>query len=302
MSVGNSVVPDDVLQLENNNFFEFVKLFAGEKLSNVIKFQDISNTQCLLACEDPFEILLLDSDDLVDLQKQACVKLKSSGFVVLPGLICKMKILKGALINKRTELKRRRIISDNVNRTSGTLSNSSVINNGNNLTQLSVQESNIYSSSTATSYATEDKLKQHLVNLVDDWCEKFSQNKNQLAFRLQHDLDYLIIVDLVSNKALVKCRCGVKSMLGQKDSRYILSNFIRHLTHKNPCVMVKEKLASINANVNINNVSDGNDTNESVDVESNSMSDLVSRAPSSLGKRRKDQTVNSSSSKKKRSI
>ena len=83
-----------------------MKLFAGERLSNLVKFQDISNAQCLLGCDDPFEILSLDSDDLLELQKKTCINLTSNGIVVLPGLVSKMKTLKGALLKKRNELKK----------------------------------------------------------------------------------------------------------------------------------------------------------------------------------------------------
>ncbi|CAF1441654.1 unnamed protein product [Adineta steineri] len=129
MSIGKSSVPHNVLELEDNDFFEFVKFFSGAKLASLIEFQDINTAQCLLACDDPFYILSLDSDDLLDLQKKTCVKLNSNGFVVLPGLTCKMKFLKGALLRKRNELKKKAKIRTNVNTTIDTSLSNQVMNN-----------------------------------------------------------------------------------------------------------------------------------------------------------------------------
>ncbi|CAF4524943.1 unnamed protein product, partial [Rotaria sp. Silwood2] len=221
MSIGNLVVPHNVFELEGINFFEFVKLFAGEKLSSLVKFQDISNAQCLIACDNPFEILSLNSDDLLDLQKETCIKLKTNGFVVLPGLICKMKILKGILLKKCSELKKKSIISANINGTTDTSLDNPVIGNVTNITQLSVQESINIWSPIASNYATEDQLRQHLIDLIDDWCMQLKENENQFAFRLQQDTDYEIMIDPVSNKVLIKCQCSVKMVLGQKSNRYI---------------------------------------------------------------------------------
>ncbi|UJR12900.1 hypothetical protein I4U23_017074 [Adineta vaga] len=212
MSIENPVLPDDVLELEDNYFFEFVKLFAGEKLASVVKFQDISNAQCLLACDDPFEILTLNSDDLFDLQKQTCIKLKSNEFVILPGLTCKMKILKGTLSKKPN-------IASNINGTGSASLNNSIDNAVNHLTQVSVQESNNLSSSTLSNYGSEDKLKQHLIDLIDDWCKKSEKNKNHSAFYIKQDVDYQSVIDLISNKVVIKCQCVVKSVLGLKKKR-----------------------------------------------------------------------------------
>ncbi|CAF4919389.1 unnamed protein product, partial [Rotaria socialis] len=82
----NSNVPSDVMELERDTFFDFVKKHSGEKVANLLEFQDITNVNCLLACKDPLEILLLDSDDLLELKKATCLKLNNNSFTVLPGV------------------------------------------------------------------------------------------------------------------------------------------------------------------------------------------------------------------------
>ncbi|CAF4934242.1 unnamed protein product [Rotaria socialis] len=81
----NSNVPSDVMQLKGDTFFDFIKQYSGEKVANLLELQDIINLNCLLACKDPLELLLLDSDDLLDLKKAACLKLNNNSFTVFPG-------------------------------------------------------------------------------------------------------------------------------------------------------------------------------------------------------------------------
>ena len=107
MSDKSSILPYNVMELEDNGFFEFMKLFSGEKLATLLKFQDISNAECLLGCGDPFEILSFDSDDFLNLKQKMGIKLNDNSFAVLPGINSKMKLLKDALIKKRNELNRK---------------------------------------------------------------------------------------------------------------------------------------------------------------------------------------------------
>ncbi|CAF4874668.1 unnamed protein product, partial [Rotaria socialis] len=78
----NSNVPSDVMQLKGDTFFDFIKQYSGEKVANLLELQDIINLNCLLACKDPLELLLLDSDDLLDLKKATCLKLNNNSFTV----------------------------------------------------------------------------------------------------------------------------------------------------------------------------------------------------------------------------
>ena len=110
-------LPQDIMELEDTTFFDFVKKFSGEKITLILESQDINSVQCLLACNDPFEILSYDSDELLDLKKKTCVKLNNNSFVVLPGLKTKMEFLTSALIKKRNDLKK------TISRTSSNTSN-----------------------------------------------------------------------------------------------------------------------------------------------------------------------------------
>jgi len=81
------------------------------------------------------------------------------------------------------------------------------------------------STSSTTGLEADDQIKQHIVHLVNEWCEKMKHKKNQHTFQLKEDLDYDIIVHSISNKVIIKCQCGIKATLGQKDNNFIVSQF-----------------------------------------------------------------------------
>ena len=203
------------MKLEDDGFFEFVKLFSGEKLVTLFKFQDISNAECLLGCGDPFEILSFDSDDFLNLKQKMGIKLNDNSFAVLPGIKSKMKLLKDALIKKRNELKRK---------APKTISSIVSTNNTSSIA-LSAENSNRSSSSLVIISKTEDELKQHLIYLLDEWCIKMKKDSNQQDVQLKEGIDYQIIINFTSSKVLIRCQCGANSTLGQKNNNYIVSYF-----------------------------------------------------------------------------
>lgn len=103
----NCVIPYNITELEHDHFYEFIKKSSGEKVALLLEFQKISNMDCLLAYKDPFKILSLDSNDLLDLKKKTCVKLNDNSFAVLPGIKSKVNLLKNCLVKNMNQLKKR---------------------------------------------------------------------------------------------------------------------------------------------------------------------------------------------------
>ena len=203
------------MELEDDGFFEFMKLFSGEKLATLLKFQDISNAECLLGCGDPFEILSFDSDHFLSLKQKMGTKLNDNSFAVLPGIKSKMKLVKDALIKKRNELKRK----------APKTTSSIVSTNNTSSIALSAENSNRSSSSLAIISKTEDELKQHLIYLLDEWCIKMKKDSTQQAVQLKEGIDYQIIINFTSSKVLIRCQCGANSTLDKKNNNYIVSYF-----------------------------------------------------------------------------
>ncbi|CAF1314529.1 unnamed protein product [Adineta ricciae] len=227
MSKKSNNLPYDVIELENEPFYQFVKKFAGDKVVSLLQFQDIDNVECLMACSDPFEILSYDSDDLLDLKKKTCLKLKTNSHVVLPGIKSKMKLLKKALTRKYDEIKNVTTTFSNQSMSMDTSFTNSTVDNA---------------LPNTTSSTLEENVKIHLINSMKEWCRKTKQDNAQRTLDMVEGTDYEIVVDCTSNKVYIKCQCGKTSTLGQKNNLFILSNYIRHLTSENPCSMVRDKL------------------------------------------------------------
>jgi len=223
MSDKSNSLPHDVMELKDERFYEFVKSFSGQKLATLLEFQDINSVACFLACDDPFELLQYDSNDLINLKKQTCLKLNTNLFVVLPGIKSKMILLKNALTKKQKELKKESTrISLNI--ATNNISSSST-DYSNNSTDLSAQTLVNNSSSSIISSNVKENLKNHVITLLNDWLDKMEQNKNQKNFQIKEGIDYEIIVNSISNKIMIKCQCGINSTLGQKNNKYVVSYF-----------------------------------------------------------------------------
>ncbi|CAF5190197.1 unnamed protein product [Rotaria magnacalcarata] len=142
----------------------------------LLHFQEITNVQCFLDCNDPFEILSFDSDDLLDLKKKLCVKLTNNSFAILSGIKSKMKLLKNVLTKKRNQFRREppKTSPDMV-----AINNaSSIILTADNLTyssNLSTQPSINISSPSAVILTINDEQKQHIIHLLDEWCDKIKE-------------------------------------------------------------------------------------------------------------------------------
>ncbi|CAF2050188.1 unnamed protein product, partial [Rotaria magnacalcarata] len=54
------------------------------------------------------------------------------------------------------------------------------------------------------------------------WASTFTrEDNNQQRIKLKEGVDYELIVDYMSNKALIKSQCGISTTLGQKKNGYI---------------------------------------------------------------------------------
>ncbi len=81
-----------------------------------------------------------------------------------------------------------------------------------------------------------------------------------------------------------------------------MSNFIHHLTNRNPCSMIQRKFKNDNANTTVNTVSTQDNTNTYVPLTTDSASELISHVQISLEKRKRMQPNRSKLSKKKKNI
>ena len=223
------IIPENLLELEDDQFFEFVDQFVGNKVTNILKFQDITNANCFLTCDDPLEVLNYDSDDLLDMKKKTCVKLNDNSFVILPGVKSKMNILKNLLNKKSNEFKKALKTLSFIPETNGSFTiTSETNNNSTDLIHTRAEPSMSSSSSSNINSKGEEEVKKYLIESINDWCKNMDQSKSehQQQLELKENIDYEIIIDINGNKAFIKCNCGTTSTLGKKYNTYMVSHLL----------------------------------------------------------------------------
>ena len=86
--------------LRDKEFFDWVGLAGGLKLSSILECQSINSPNILLNTNDVFEIFNYDIPYLQQLKEESCFKLSNGGFIVKPGiktgLIHVLKLLREA--------------------------------------------------------------------------------------------------------------------------------------------------------------------------------------------------------------
>ncbi|CAF4245500.1 unnamed protein product, partial [Rotaria magnacalcarata] len=82
----NSRLPENVLELEGDDFYRFTKSISGALLTEVLKIQDIDSVFIFLQTSDICEIFQHDSTILRDLKSKIGFDLNDGTFQVKYGL------------------------------------------------------------------------------------------------------------------------------------------------------------------------------------------------------------------------
>ena len=65
---------ETVLQLKNDDFYEFVTEVAGESEANILKIQGIQSVRSLIRSNDLLDVFKLDCQELCDLKKRGAAE------------------------------------------------------------------------------------------------------------------------------------------------------------------------------------------------------------------------------------
>ena len=87
-----SRLPDNVLELEGDDFYRFTKSISGELLTEVLKIQAIDSVFIFLQTSDIFEIFQHDSTMLQHLKSKIGFNLNDGTFQVKHGLQIAIRI------------------------------------------------------------------------------------------------------------------------------------------------------------------------------------------------------------------
>ncbi|CAF4768490.1 unnamed protein product [Rotaria socialis] len=69
-NLNTKLLPFNIMDLRDENFYDFIRQFAGKKAGELLSFQECNSVDSLLGCIDVTTILHLESDELIDLKKE----------------------------------------------------------------------------------------------------------------------------------------------------------------------------------------------------------------------------------------
>lgn len=106
-SVDTSVLPDDVLSLVDNDFYQMVEFIAGPAEAKLLEVQGVRGVYSFLNTEDVFDILTLKCSTLINIKKLICFEIDDDDDVnkseVKPGCRSNIRYLYQLLSQKHDE-------------------------------------------------------------------------------------------------------------------------------------------------------------------------------------------------------
>ncbi|CAF3237276.1 unnamed protein product [Rotaria socialis] len=223
------------MNLRDENFYDFIRQFAGKKVAALLSFQECNSVDSFLGCQDVTAILHLESDELIDLKKNMCITLSNGSIYLLPGIESSIMHLTKLFKNKQEELikqsKRRQsitissvsstpnIISNNLSPKTVVLGNSSIHQSTSN----ALPNSYLTVSPPAT-HVLANEIKSRISNTIIEW---FKHNKDKLSLiniDFNEGSDFQVELNNNQEGIIVRCKCGTTSAIGQKQGVLMVRN------------------------------------------------------------------------------
>ena len=93
--------------MDSSNFFHLIESMTSEIEVEILKCQGINNIPALLRSKDLYSIFNIDSEELYDLKKRACLKLNNGQYMIRPGIkdnleYC-MKVFRNGLNDQQSQ-------------------------------------------------------------------------------------------------------------------------------------------------------------------------------------------------------
>ena len=228
-----STVPVNLLSLRGDAFYALVKELTSDDAEELLKMQRISTARCFLST-NPLIFFDLQSDDplIVHLQNRLSFKSGDNKNVVLAGIYGDCSYLRRLFQTFLMANKKKKI--DVINST--------------DTTHLSQQTSSMTTPTPPTDSPPEIKCltitehRNHISQQIDSWWKKYRSN-HELAYLEVTELDEYDLIT-TNDTASVMCSCGEQISLPLPKGRlyYQLSNFYKHLTQNDQCMVIRRHL------------------------------------------------------------
>lgn len=102
--INTAALPDNIMHIRDEAFYGFIRQFSGQRVAELLAFQELNGADCFLGCKDVTAVVHLQSDQLNDLKKKTCITLSDGTIALLPGLESSINILTKLLKKKREEI------------------------------------------------------------------------------------------------------------------------------------------------------------------------------------------------------
>ena len=97
------VLPDDVLELNGEQFFKWIQKTVGETVTEILRIQLINSTRVLMDCADPFDVFKYDSPEINYLREKVYFKTNNGDYIMRTGVKTNFHLLIRSLKEKREE-------------------------------------------------------------------------------------------------------------------------------------------------------------------------------------------------------
>ena len=224
--IDTRILPADVFAIRDEVFYDLVTLISGSKIAKLLKWQELSNAATFLMCPDPLEFLHYESNDIIQLKQETCLKLNDNSFIVLPGIRSGCDELRALLSKKRDEE------AKGSNRHNPHAILTPVHPSSLPLAALPSVTTTVSSPllrplalTSIQSRLTTKSIVDHLASInknIQDWIEKVKVKLSIPRLLLVDATDYRIEVAPAMDSAYIVCQCGVRLTLGKNKESFVV--------------------------------------------------------------------------------
>ena len=94
MYIDTSVLPSNVLNLRDDEFYSVIDELTGAEEAELMKIQSIRSVHSFLRIENVFDVLSFDSTEINSIKKGTCFLLDDHSYLIKPGIKASIQYLR----------------------------------------------------------------------------------------------------------------------------------------------------------------------------------------------------------------
>jgi hypothetical protein len=92
--INTSVLPPDILSLQNYDFFRVVEKLAGDIVAELLRIQAIRNVRTFMLVPDVLDVFKINAYELQQIKSRACFQLENNDYIVKIGIKISLEYLR----------------------------------------------------------------------------------------------------------------------------------------------------------------------------------------------------------------